>query len=395
MSAKIGGAMKTLWSLVVAGLVLATPLSAQAFEYRVPDDAGNVSVGADESPKNLYLGGGTVDVRANTAGDLVVGGGVLELSGTIEDDLIAGGGTVTLTGDVGDSVRIGGGNVRIDSTIGGDLLVGAGTVVITKDAHIRGDLIVGSGMVTVNGPVDGMIRAGAGSLTLASTVGGDVIIEGAETVTLDATAVLNGALKYSALKPAAIADGAQVKGQTTYTEIKDPSYGASQFGSSELKRAITAAGFMALIGRIIMVTVLALVLLALVRPIMEQTIKRAYAEFWPSLGLGLAVLVLSPIVLVMLLVTLVGSMVAGAGLLVYGLLIILAKATTVAVIGAGLYHWLGNKKDWPLTWQTIVVGALATELLMLIPLIGWFAGCVFFLMTLGALVLSLRTLKHA
>ncbi|MBI4032234.1 hypothetical protein HY374_00840 [Candidatus Berkelbacteria bacterium] len=387
--------MKKLWSFVLASFVLMLPLSAAAFEYRVPDDAGNVSVGADQSPRNLYLGGGTVDVRANTAGDLVVGGGVLELSGTVEDDLIAGGGTITLTGDVGDTVRIGGGNVRIDSTIDGDLIVGAGTVVITKDAHVRGDLVVGSGMVTVNGPVDGMIRAGVGALTLASTVGGDVVVDGAETVTLDSTAVVNGSLRYSALKPAAIANGAQVKGETTYTELKDPSYGASQFGGNELKRAITAAGFMALLGRIVMVTVLALVLLGLAKPLMEQTIKTAYAEFWPSVGLGLAVLILSPIVLVMLLVTLIGSMVAGAGFLIYSLLVVLAKAIAVAVLGAGLYHWLGSDKGWPLTWQTILVGALGVEVLMFIPLVGWLAAFVFFLMTLGALVMNLRALKRA
>lgn len=389
--------MKRLFVLgfTALALILVQPATVAAFEYRVPDAAGNLSIGADETPKDLYVAGGTVDIRANTTGDLVVAGGVLELSGRVEDDLLAAGGTVTVSGDVGDTVRIGGGNVRIAATIAGDLIVGAGTVVITPDAQIKGDLVVGSGVVTVSGPVGGDIRAAGGSITLASEVGGDVLISDAETVTVDSTAAIGGALTYSALKPAVIAEGASITGKTTYTELKQVAYTGREFGATQLTALATAAGLMAVIGRVIMVSILALVLLAAIRPVFGQVVKTAYANFWSSVGLGLATLIVSPIVLMMLLITVVGAMLAGAGFLVYGLLLLAAKAMAVAVFGAGLYRWIGNAKDWPVTWQTIVVGALALELVTLVPFLGWFVGVVVFCMTLGALVLSLRSLNRA
>lgn len=137
--------------------------------------------------------------------------------------------------------------------------------------------------------------------------------------------------------------------------------------------------------RILSSIIAGLVLIWLFREFTTHVVKESLENKVFSLGFGLAAFLLTPVLIIICLVTIIGTWLAGLLGVSYALSILLSIILAPIVIGSWLMKWIMKNTEYPINWQTVVIGTLVLNALILIPYIGWLLGVFFYLIPLGAL----------
>ncbi len=380
---------KIFLSFLAMFLALAPVPSVFGADYlpKTQAEGGNVVVSAGNEYKNLYVGGGSVIVNTKILGDLFAAGGSVNLAGEVEEDFFALGGNVTISSPVMGDARVAGGNIVINAPISGDLLVAGGTVSLGANATVGGDLWVAGGVVNITGPVVGNLKVAGGEIYINSSVGGTVDAQADEKLTFGPQAVVLGAINYCGVKEPVIESGAQVG---TITKVEKP---AGNYNRGNAKGMFFGFSFM----KTIMILITALVLLRFVRARTTNVVLSAKEKFWSKLGTGLVAMIVIPILSVLLMVTFIGAMVGVILLFWYIFALMLSAVFSMIVLGNLIEKWLNRKKPVvsledgitvgeKLTWKTVLLGALAGLILVMIPVLGWLVLCGVYLATFGSML---------
>ena len=367
---------------LVLGLVLVSGFFAfntSAAEFRFNEKMGNVIVKADEVVKNLYTAGNMISINGDVEKSLYVGGNIITINGDVKGSINVGGNTIVIRGDVGDSVHAGGGNILIEGNIAEDLFIGAGNVTIAETASIGGDLIIGGGTVDIQGPVSGNILLGGGKVTINSKIGGNIKAKVDELI-IGSQAEIIGNLKYESPKEVDIEEGANILGVIDYNkkEIKE----IGSFKSLGFLFGILTLAFLI---KILTMIVVGLVLIYFFRNITKQVIGKSLTNFWSNLGLGFAALILTPVICVILLITVVGIGLAGLIISAYTFMLTVSAFLASIAFGSWLIKIIKKQEEYKINWQAVVVGVISLKLIVLIPFVGWLVGFVFMLISLGVL----------
>jgi hypothetical protein len=361
-------------ALAALTALLALPLFVHAAEF-VTGDQPSVGSGVAIND-DLYLFGGNVSMSGDITGDLIAGGGSVLVSGDVTEDIAVGGGNVTILGSVGDDLRVGGGNVVVNGPVGGDVLVGGGQVQLAGGS-IGGDVAVGAGTLRLESPVAGDVLVGGGDVYINSSIAGNVRVE-AEKVTLGSGASIGGTLTYAAASEVVMEEGATVAGEIVRQER------AARGGPTAGK----AAGIftLALLGKLLMTLVGALALGLFFRRFATEMVQRGAARPLLEMGRGLIFLIVTPIVGIILLVTVIGIPLGIIVLLGYALILVATCFLASIVLGSLVDKWVRKPMEYRVTWQNITVGAILYTLLSLVPIVGWLAQFALVLLALGALL---------
>ncbi len=366
--------------LVATLLVLPSAAGAATFQTGEQPTTARGEVINDD----IYIAGGNVTSNADIAGDLLAAGGNILVNSPVSGDLMVAGGNITVLGSVADDLRIVGGSIVISSTVGGDVIVGAGDVTLSGE-RVGGDVAIAAGVVHVDTPIAGDARIGAGEVFINAPIAGDVELH-ADRVTIGENATISGTLTYTSPREAEVADGAQL-GVVEYTERAQK----SEKGGAAMA-ALVSTG--ALIG-VLVSLVGALVLGLLVRRFTAETVRMATAQPLAHLGWGVVALIVTPIVGILLLVTVIGAPFGIIALLLYVVYLILSSFLAPILLGSVLSRWVLKYGEYRVDWKTILIGVVAYAILSLIPIIGWIAQFGLFLIALGAGArLDLKILKE-
>ena len=346
--------ISSLATFVGLAAVLAAPLGVWAAEFHTGDQVRLTQEAA--IGENVYAAGGEVVISTPVEGDLFAAGGNVRITEPVRDDLFVAGGDIEIEGAVGGDVRVAGGNVRLEGPIGGDLLVSGGNVELTEEASVAGETYAGAGRLLIAGSMQ-RLEAGVGELVLESS------------------ARINGDVIYTSETDANIADGAVVEGDVTRREVPVDTRQAQR----GLLFFFTGAGIVWLLASLI-------ILLAFVWGLPGKAAAVATdwrTHFGINLLWGLAILVLTPIVIIMLLVSVVGIPIAILLFIVYLLFIFMAKLVTVVAIGRYVASILGQS-----TWSlplSVLVGFVMVIVVSVVPVIGGLILFIAFLAGMGAL----------
>jgi len=172
--------------------------------------------------------------------------------------------------------------------------------------------------------------------------------------------VVTGTIKYRGNKEAVIEEGAQV----------------SEIEFSKFPRGNGIKGIMGGIAGTVIWTVgmiiAGLLLMKFFRRRVRTVVDRAFDRPWLNLGIGFLFAVALPLAGVILLVTVVG---------IYSALLLFAWLGVVCLVV--------NKYE-KLDWTSLVLGAVLLMILKFIPVIGWLACLVVWLITFGAVLRTIR-----
>jgi len=356
--------MKKFSIFLALFLVAAWPVSA-ADLYFPSEKKGSVSIA--EETKNLYGAGSIISINALVSKDAYVVGNVVNLNADVSGNFNGVGDSVNLGGSISGSVHLAGGSVTINGPVADDLFVAGGEIFISESASIGGDLIAAGGIITVEGPVAGDIRLAGGEVYLNNLVSGSVYLR-ADNLELGSGARIEGDLRYTAGQRTDISEGV-VLGEVSFNEIK------------KVDRQLLILGFLV---KIISIIVAGLALIYLSKKFGRTVSDRKIEKVAVDLGLGLAVLVVVPVIAVILMVAVIGFPLAFLLLALYALLIILAIILANVIFGVWLMRFIKKDRKYPVDWQAVVLGTIVLQLLILIPFIGWLVCFLMFLVALGS-----------
>ena len=357
--------------MIMAMFLFLSPALGLAADMRTAE-----TVGKDEKVSNLYLAGQNPTVDANVTGDLVVAGSVVTVNGDVSGGVLAAGSTLNLNGAVKESLRVAGGTVILEGAVGGDVLVFGGNVVLGTKSIVTGDVIVFGGSLDLKGSVLGSIKKSyAGNVNLGGLVAGDVTFSRVGALVVNTDAVVGGSLKYSSQNEGTVSTSAKIAGKTEFTKV---------VAKNQVSAFVPNLGSLLFGLAMAFVTIMAFILLA--PKFAKNLVNNVLVNPWAKLGIGFLALVVAPLAMIALAITIFGLGIMGYLAMVYFVLITLAG--TVSAIFAGSYAWklVRKEQDYVIDWKTAAIGVALVAVAKLIPIIGWLAAFVLFLVVFGTLV---------
>jgi cytoskeletal protein CcmA (bactofilin family) len=347
-------------NVFLVALLFLIPLTGSAATF-IADKTVVLSSSPEE---NVYLSGTTIRVTAPIPADLIAAGGTMVVSGPVSGDALLAGGTVSVSGDVAGDVRALAGHLIIEGTVAGDVIGAGGAVSILAPV---GDTHIAGGTVDVQEGATGAVTIYGASVKLSGEFAGDVEVIASDSVSLGEGTYIRGSLKYNAPQEAAIPPSAIIDGDVIYT-------GSSTFLPTveEAKTfAIAGAGVFIIVGLISTLLAVALVaglFPAFTQAVLERSLFSGIRKFLLLFLLGFAILVATPVLLLLLTVSFVGVGVALVIGSAYLLLLSLSYLYAGVLAGGALARGLFKRSL--VSWKFAVLGMLALSLVSVVPAFG-------------------------
>ncbi|OGH05217.1 MAG: hypothetical protein A2W22_01185 [Candidatus Levybacteria bacterium RBG_16_35_11] len=368
--------------LIPLFLILVFCFSAPVFAANFSQK--NVTLPKDEIVNgDFFAGAGNVSVHGTVEGDVYVAGGNVLVDGTINGDLLAAGGTIIIKGNIAHNVRAVGGNVVIDNAkIGGNVTLGSGNVTLADTSEVLGSLVAGAGQVQLLGPIGKEINVAAGKIVVSNSVNGNARVA-TGNLSLSKSAKIEGDLTYWSNQKLNLSEGATVSGEILQKAL--PKYDIQEFQKGT---AVAFSGFKIFFGIVgfIAAYIIGLLLIYLL-PVFTKSVSNVLKKrFWLSFGIGVLGAILTPIIFVVLLISLIGIPIAFIFVFIMILLFYFSKIYVSYVLGEKIFS--ENQKVSKAL--ILFVGLLAFSIIALIPFIGAIFKTVAVLFGFGALLISER-----
>lgn len=300
---------------------------------------------------SLYVGAETVKIDGTVTGSLYCAGQSVTITGDVQGDIACAGQSLDYSGTAEGSVRLAGQQVTMNGTSGTDTTIFGQAATVGDKAQIGGDLNGGAQALTINGSVAKNLQFGAQSVTINSVIAGDANI-GSEKITLGDSAKVNGTLHYAANDELSI-DADKVGGKVEYNAIEE---GDSE--TSPLMGIVTAIALMAVTS----------LLIALIAPrFMERSSTIAKSNFGLTLLIGVAAVFMTPLVGLILVISVVGVPLAIVGMLLYTAMLMLSGVFLAYYLGATLLRTNQN------VLLRMLGGVAVLAALWIIPIVNIFA----------------------
>jgi cytoskeletal protein CcmA (bactofilin family) len=328
--------------------------------------------------EDLYVAAGDAAFSGRVGGDASIASGSVVVRGEITQDLLAAGGVVDVLGRIGDDARVMGGNVVFADGVGGDLAVTGGSVRILAGSAVDGDVLIGSGNVALDGTVGGSVRIWGGKVRVGGSVRGPLDITSTETVVIGRGAVVEGDLTYRSPRPIVIEEGAQVRGRVVRQDLPEAARDGVWQDVRDFFVALSIIRLLALVGA-------GLLGIWAFRAGSEALVSTALSRPWQSLAVGFIVLVVTPALVFVLMLTLVGIVASLFLLLAYFLLLLTAYVYAGILLGVWLFRVYSRDRTLGISWSSAVAGIVLLYVISFIPIIGWLVDFMLFLMVAGGL----------
>jgi cytoskeletal protein CcmA (bactofilin family) len=359
---------------VLAGAVLATCAgwAMAGVEMRSDDE-----VKVEGSYDTLVMAAGDEVTLSLTSTDDVAaaGGDVMAQNATLDHAFLAGGDISFADSTAHDLFAAGGEIDLVSGQVADDVVAAGGRIKIARDARVDGDVVVSGGNVRLEGPIGGEVRAAGGTIYLSGPVVGDVYLDGG-SITIGPDARIQGALTHRG-RHVEISPQAQINGHVTALRPRPEinlrplaAFGAWVWASL-------------LFGLFLLAVVIASAFPRLMNDVAEAVRTRPLSTF----VIGLLIAFFTPVVIIVLIVTLLGiplAFVLGAAFA-----LLWPVAIVGAVYAAGMWVRARMRAGAPapsaggrVLWAGIamIVFVLAGLVPIVGPMIWWLA----YLLGLGA-----------
>ena len=372
---------RTALVVLVCSLVAALPSCALGVDLKAGESV--IYPKKEVVEDDVMAAGSQVLVEPEVKGDVTAAGQNVTVAGPVKDSVVLAGQNVTASGSIGNDAWMAGSSVMLNAPVADNAYLAGGTVALAADASVGTDLLAAGNNIAVMGDVSRHLRAAGSTITIAGRIGGNVYADG-DTIRILEGALIEGDFCYESPKPAAIARGARIQGQTVHSLPKE-----------EKIRLIfwpTWARWIARLLSLIAAVVFGSVLLALFPARGQEAANTVRRSFWASLGIGLLVLIVAPVACVLAMITLVGIPVALAVIAVY--LILLYAAGIFVALALGQWIIGMRMETPPKPVGSMILGlvtlAVVATLLGMIPRAGWFLAWLtnFVVLTAGLGALS-------
>jgi cytoskeletal protein CcmA (bactofilin family) len=326
-----------------------------------------------------------VVISGTVNGDVYVAGGRILVDGIVNGDLIVAGAKVILSGRVSQNARIAAAHAVINGTVGRNITVGAADIQLTDAGEIQGNMMAAGGDVELEGPVDKDAKIAAGNAVVSNHVGRHLSIA-AGTMRLTPKAVVEGNVRHWSNTDPVFDNGATVRGTVTRRPLVHGwTAEGFRYGLGGLRLLAAAVSAVSTL-------ILGLVLLRLY-PVFTRRVASTIRERpWRSLGWGAAALLGTPVMVLVLIMTLLGLPIGIVLMALYAVTVYLGRVYAMTWLGHILLRQMSDSSS--LVWS-FVTGLIVYSILSVLPIVGDVVTLLTVVLGLGALLVAERDLVVA
>jgi cytoskeletal protein CcmA (bactofilin family) len=365
----------TTIAVVMGALIclLAMPPAAFAAERR--HGSPNYTLPAGEEVKtDLFVAADRTQINGDVDGDLVVFSHSVTVNGHIKGDILCFAQDLTVNGPVDGNVRAFTHTVRLNGNIEKNVMVFGEELNLRDTAKVGGTITLFTGDTELTGHVAGDLLAFGGNFDINGVLGHDAAFQ-SDTLSIGPSAEIKGHTKFEGNREAEVSPSAKLGSPVEFTLKKhgpERNYSSARFYWHQT--LLWGASF-----------VFGLVVL-LLAPGFFFDAERACKKVAQSIGLGLLFLFVTPIVAIIVCITIVGLGVGISALFLW----------VIAIYSAQVYvgSWLGERILGEGVGVGAALGRLAVGLLILraahiLPYVGGWIAFIVVLWGMGAMVLAM------
>lgn len=324
---------------------------------------------------NIYAAGNNVTVLGSANEDLMAAGGTIIIAGKVAKDVGLAGGTIDISGEVGEDARLAGGTIILNGKVGGELVALGGQITVAPSAEVKKDSYIIGGNIVVDGHLGQYLVIKGGTVEINGVIDGSVKVTASEKITIGSSAQIKGALDYSAPQKATIEDGAKINGVITYKQYVAPKTGVKAKGAFGLW----------MLAKSLMLLLSAVVVSLLLKKQMQTAVRYAMPNFGKELLRGFIILVVLPVAIIISFITVFGSILGGAALLLYITMAVFGTILSPIILGALLSKYIFKQANFEGDWKSAILGSIVLAAICFIPYVGGMVCFVFFLVAFGVL----------
>ncbi|ODS24946.1 hypothetical protein AB835_01410 [Candidatus Endobugula sertula] len=331
----------------------------------------------DDIDHDIYLAGSQITVKANVDGDVVAVGRRVTIEEKISEDVIATAKNITIDGDIGDDARLAGGQVIVNGNITEDAIIAGGLIQFSSHSTVGNRAWLVGGSIEFNGRAGDELIIKGREIIIAGEIAGDVTLY-AKNIQILPTAKIMGNFTYTSAEEANIHPGSVISGSVRKQPLPD-----WQSSSLEtLKELSITISILFLLSIVISVGILYLLL-----PDMFMTASDTVSlRFLQCIAVGLMIFLITPPLIILLFITILGAPLALLVLLFYIALLIMGYFIAIFYVGDRLLTYIRRNREKTTLWRllSIVVALMVLLILSAIPLIGLLTLFFIFLVGLGS-----------
>lgn len=333
---------------------------------------------------DYFAAGDQVNINGTVQGDAYVAGGNVTIDGTIDGDLLVAGGNVIINGTIGQDIRAFGGDITVSADqVGGSITTAGGNVRIVSPTSITKNLVAASGNLDISAPITGNANLAGGNIRISSNVDGNVQAA-TEQLSLTEGATIGGNLTYWSQNKVNIDEGASVSGNIEQKE-------ATFQGRSEVTKGLQDAGKAFGVGfkifSLIVSLAFALIFFYLLPELSKSVTSLIGKRPGMSALIGFLTLILTPIIGIILLITIVGIPFSLIIMFAYFIILFFGKIFFSVFLGQKVMYYI-TKNDRQNTFWVVLVGIVVYSIITLIPVIGTIVSFIAVIIGTGALLIA-------
>lgn len=380
---------------------------AEATMFVTP--GGNDSVIDTVYDDDVFLAGNIIRFDGKVRGDLYTSCYELVQSDTVEGNLISFSRTVQSLGPVGRSFIGFAQYVTCNASVGRNLIGFAQNISVGPDVVVGLDADLFAGTVVFQGEAGRNLKIRSDHAVFSGKVRGNLDFQG-DLLTISPEAVIEGDLIYCSPEAAEIGNTNSIKGEVIPTKCEKKERGGISFGklfmwlASHRGYFLTLTFFslvffvfsaipfpagLALVFLIASLLVCGNLFIMLSKDLSARTERTLRNRTFPSLGTGFAIMILSPIVAVVLILSILGAPLGGVFLLVMGVAFFAGGVYATGFIGREVCMALKLGSPGSAGYLGYSIGIVLIVVLSFLPVIGYLITLLVIMMGLGGLALAI------
>lgn len=370
--------------LTICFIVLLLPLAASAFSVKRGD---SIYVPKDETVEgNLYAAGSNLTIEGKVTGDVICAGQSITISGQIDGDVICAGQSINISGNIDGNMRLVGNTINFSGQTARNAMVLGAAIVTSASSSIGWDLLILGNIFELRGDVGRDLYGSAAKISLAGQIGKNINLNfgsrnnNASSLVITGTAKINGDVKYTSSKDAVIENNAIIKGKVIHNL---PTIAAKK--SNFINLFWWWGNLVALFSAL----VIGLVIISFWRELVIKTTDSMLSKAGASLGWGVLALLLTPLIAIILLITIIGIPLSLILAALWLIALYISKILVGILVGRSLLNRLMPKQKDSLILG-MIIGMVIIYLVFSLPFIGQIMSLLAALWGLGGIMLAFK-----
>lgn len=288
----------------------------------------------------------------------------------------------TIRGTVGNSVRAFAQNLAVDGLIGNSLFAFASDIQLGRTCRVANYAALFGGQVSMAGEIGGNLFISAGDVIISGKIAGDLDVR-ADKITIVQPAEITGTIKYKSKEEIKIDSGVVIGGGIERI-TPGPGEQDNEGGINWPARIILF--LCALATGLLIVTIFKHHTFHAVDHLSKKTLA--------SIGIGFVALCVTPIAVIVLLITLIGIPAGIMVLFAYTVFFYIAKIYVAVVLGRLILQAF-QKAAVPKVGWSLVVGLICLTIIFMIPYLGKLVYFLTVFAGMGAIILGIKECRQA